>query len=211
MSDDGLSGVHTQVRTIVVRDQDTTDLWDLSRRTNRQITELLASLQLDLSQLYEPVRQLSQALQENLQLALLQVAEASSITGLAARQQPTTAVAPAFTPLPVPTPQELWEADAALRERLPRTAEQVEQAKQLSETIEADPRQREMIKRMRDALKQADLSGVAPIALSALLYWWLCHALNLPLTGEGTSAQTPDYLAVITLVITVLFGLRPRS
>lgn len=75
----------------------------------------------------------------------------------------------------------------------------------------SNSRQHELIKCMGDALEQADLSKVPPVALPALLYWSLCHGLSLPLTGEVTPDRASDYLAVVTVVLTVLFGLWPRD
>jgi hypothetical protein len=116
-----------------------------------------------------------------------------------------------FEPLPVPTAQELREAEAALRENLTGTPEQAMQVEQLSKTMTTDPRQRELIRRASEALEQADLSMVPPVATAALLYWWLCHVLSLPVTGAVTPNRASDYLGVVTVVLTVLFGLWPRD
>jgi hypothetical protein len=214
MSDDGFAITQSRVQEIVVPAGDAMELYEpFSCQLARQITEMIASLQPDLRMLHEAVQQIAySAVGEALQPVLRQMAEMNSVSGILARQREAMAsIAASFQVLPVPTAQDLWKAEAALRENLPETPEQVERTEQLSETIAADPRQRELIRRVVDTLEQADLSKVPPIAVSALLYWWLCHVLSLPLTGEVTSAQAADYLGVVTVVLTVLFGLWPRS
>jgi hypothetical protein len=58
----------------------------------------------------------------------------NSISGILARQREAMAsIAASFQPLPVPTPQELWEAEAALRRNFPDAPEQVEQVEQVEQ------------------------------------------------------------------------------
>ena len=214
MSEDGFPITQSQVQEIVVPARNAMDLYEpFSRQLARQIAEMIASLQPDLRVLHEAVQQIAySAIGEALQPVLRQMAEINSASGILVRQREAMAsIAAAFQALPVPTAQKLWEAEAALRDNLPETPEQVKRVEQLSETIAADPRQRELIRCAVDTLERADLSKVPPAAVSALLYWWLCHVLSLPLTGEVTSAQAADYLGVVTVVLTVLFGLWPRS
>lgn len=214
MPEGGIAITQKHTQEIVVPVPNTMDLYEpFSRQLGRQIAELIASLQPDLRALHEAVQQIAYSgIAEALQLALRQMAEMNSVSGIPARQQETMAlIAATSQPLPVPTSQELWEAEAALRENLPGTPEQVERVGQLSEAIAADPQQRELIRRVGDTLERAGLSKVPPVALSALLYWWLCHAPSLPLAAEVTPAQASDYLGVITVVLTVLFGLWPRN
>lgn len=118
-------------------------------------------------------------------------------------------IAASFRPLPVPTPQELHEAQEALRRNLPETPEQVEEVEQRAATITADPEQRKLIERMTGTLKQADLSKVPRATIPILLYWGLCKHLGLPLDGQITTAQHGDFLAVITIVFMVAFYLWP--
>jgi hypothetical protein len=213
MSDDGAATTQSQVQEIVVPMRDAMDGDEpFSAQLARQLGEMIASLQPDLSVLHEAVEQIAYAhISDALQPILSQIAEMNSVSGILARQREALAsIAASFRPLPVPTAQELWEAEAALREKLPETPAQVKRVEQISETIAADPRQRELIKRVGDVLEQANFSKVPPVT-SALLYWWLCHVLGLPLTGAVTPAQAADYLGVVTVVLTVLFGLRPRS
>ena len=212
--EDEFTATQSQVREIVVLARDAMDLYEsFPHQLARQIAETIASLQPNLRVLHEAVQQVAYSgIGEALQPLLRQIAEMNSISGILARQREAMAsIAVSFQPLPVPTDQELWEAEAALRENLPETPEQVKRVVQLSGTIAADPRQRELIRRVGDTLKQADLSKIPPVAFSALLYCWLCHALSLPLTGEATSAQVAEYLAVVSVVLTVLFGSWPRS
>ncbi len=214
MSEDGFAMTQSQVQEIVVPARNAMDLYEpFSRQLASQVAEMIASLQPDLRPLHEAVQQIAYSgIGEAIQPILRQIAEMNSIGGILARQREAMAsIAASFQLLPVPTAQELWEAEAAFRENFPETPEQIEQAEQLSETITADPRQRELIKRVVDTLEHAGLSKVPPVALPALLYWWLCHVLSLPLTGEVTSAQAADYLGVVTVVLTVLFGLWARN
>jgi len=214
MSDGGFAITQSQVQEIVVPARNAMDLYEpFSCQLARQITEMFARLQPDLRVLHEAMLQIAYSgIGEALQSVLRQIAEINSASGILARQREAMAsLAASFQPLPVPTAQDLRAAQAALRENLPETPEQVKRVEQVSETIAADPRQRELIRRVVDTLEQADLSKVPPVVVSALLYWWLCHVLSLPLTGEVTSAQAADYLGVVTVVLTVLFGLWPRS
>jgi hypothetical protein len=147
-----------------------------------------------------------------IQQTLRQMAELNSAAGILARQQGTMAtIAASFQPLPVPTTQELHEAEVALRTSLPQAPEQIQEIVQLAESITVDPEQQKLIERMTGTLKQADLSKVPPIAIPVLLYWWLCHVLGLPLSGEVTPVQAANYLGVITLVFTVFVSLWPRG
>jgi hypothetical protein len=210
MSEDGLSSTPSHVREIVVPARDVVHSYEpLSSAASRLAVELLASVESDLRRLRETLQEVAQ---EIVRQTLLSIEAMNSIDGILVRQRETIAlIAASFQPIPIPTSQELRQAEVAFRENMPETPEQVQQVGQLSETISADPQHQVLLRRVSDALKQADLSNVPPVAVPALLYWWLCHHLGLSLTGQVTSAQSPVYLTVITVVLTVLFGMRSRS
>jgi len=183
-------------------------------RSAEEIQRLMRQVQ-GLAPLAEKATTFAQSIQPYwpaIQRTLRQMAELNSAAGILARQQDTMAtIAASFQPLPVPTPQELHEAEVALRARLPQTPEQTQKVAQVAELITTNPEQQKLIERMTGTLKQADLSKVPPIAIPVLLYWWLCHVLCLPLSGEVTSDQAANYLGVITLVFTVFVSLWPRG
>lgn len=178
----------------------------------------LASLARDAQQMADMQKRaakFARSLQPHLptvQETLRQMAELNGTAGIVNRQREAMAsITTSFKAAPVPTPADLHEAEAALRCNLPETPEQIGEVAQLAESISADSEGRTLIEHITRALTRADLSEAPRVAIPVLLYWWLCHALRLPLTGDVTPAQQAAYIAVVGVVVTVLFYLWPSS
>jgi hypothetical protein len=146
--------------------------------------------------------------------AIEHLAVTNSLAGIQARQQDTFArIAESFAAtqrLPVPTPRELSEAEAALRARVqPETPEQAEAVANAVSEVTARPERKKAVDAVAKALKHSDV--VARPLLPALLYWWLCHETGLPLTGHLKPDQYGLYLAVIGIVISVIVAIYPSQ
>lgn len=216
MSEDGFV-IAPEVRKIIVhaRQAELTGLGEpFAQDFARRIVEpLTAALQPHMEELARIQAVLAVAATRQLQGVLRQMAESNGVSGILARQQDAMArVAASFRPLPVPTPQELHEAELALLRNLPETPRQIKEVGQFAESIADDAEKRKLIENMIGALKKADLSTMPRSMTSGLLYWWLCHSLGLPLSGEGLQAtQQGNYLVVITIVLMVLFAPWPNG
>lgn len=121
--------------------------------------------------------ELAQSLQPHLdsvKATLDQLAAQNSPAGILARQQDTLArIAASFGsnlhPLPVPTPQELSDAEADLRARvLPEAPE--EELQQAVEKIPADPEKLKLAAFLTDLLQRA-ASISTPWAVFVLVFW----------------------------------------
>jgi integrase-like protein len=160
MSEDGSAMAHWRVVEVVVPSRDASDPYvALSHQLARQLAEITTAAMPDMRTLLDRVQQFAYSgISEALQPIVRQIADINSVSGILARQRETMAsITASFEPLPVPTAQELREAEAALRENLTGTPEQAMQVEQLSKTMTTDPRQRELIRRASEALEQASL------------------------------------------------------
>lgn len=137
MSEDEFVITHSCVVEIVVPARNAMDHYEPFSQLAHQIAEMVASLQPDLRVLHEALQQIAYSgIGEALQPILRQMAEMNSISGILARQRETmAAIAASFQPLPVPTAQELREAEAALRESLPETRMSQEARRKLPSDI----------------------------------------------------------------------------
>jgi hypothetical protein len=148
-----------------------------------------------------------------------QMAESNSPAGIRARQRDAmTSISSRLQDavkarhhLPVPTPQELYEAEAALRSRAPQTPEQAEEVSQFAAQMTADSEKRKLIERLIGGLTSDDVARLTPYAVLVLLYWWLCYVTGLPLIGKPLPSQDPAYLAVIGILVAGLAIIRSQK
>jgi len=145
-----------------------------------------------------------QALQpqiDGVMAAMEQLAATSSVAGILARQQESFArMAESFAAtyrLPVPTPQELSEADVALRARvLPGTTDQ--ELQEAVAEIPADPEKLKLAAFLIDVLRRAASISPTPYAVFVLVFW-------------VAMKMDAKEIAALALAYTVMRDYKPRN
>jgi hypothetical protein len=136
---------------------------------------------------------------------LQQMARDNSVNGILARQQVRMAAIAVRNRRDVPTSRELYEAEAALRCRLPTTPEQAAEVEQAALDLTADPEKRKVIEWVSAAFRYVDVAGLTPWGFVVLAMWLLLRVASEP--GE----QSSNDLAVIAIVIAAVAVIRPKD
>jgi hypothetical protein len=117
---------------------------------------------------------------------LQQMVGDNSVNGILARRRVRMAAIAVRNRPDVPTSRELYEAETALRCRLPTTPEQAAEVEQAASDLTADPEKRTVIERVSTAFRHVDVAGLTPWGLSS----WRCGCCASPASLASSRVTT---------------------